>query len=257
MVNVQDLSLLQNIILSGFYPDGTPINGCSYTTLPKQNGEDDVKVTIYIYSEGITVYLKSDVAIRGVQAEFADVGNNPDGMFINTDLGQGYYQYIAKMLRVLLYDRGGQKFIDAGEHMIADIPFQITRPEDITLERMLIIDINRQMLGLNEIEIIYGTPPSIPLDYVLYQNYPNPFNPSTTVRFSIPDKSLVTLKVYDILGNEITTLINEDKYRGIYNVSFNASNFSSGVYFYQLRAVDQSKESGQTFVQTKKMMFIK
>jgi hypothetical protein len=257
VVNVQDLSLLQNIILSGFYPDGTPINGCTYTTLPKQNGGNDVKVTFYIYFEGITAYLKSDKAIRGAQIEFADVSNNPDGMFINTDLGHGYYEYVAKMLRILLYDRAGQKFIDAGDHMIADIPFEITRPEDITLEKLLIIDINRQALDINEIEIIYGTPPSIPLDYILYQNYPNPFNPTTTVRFSIPNKSLVTLKVYDVLGNEITTLIDEDKFRGIYNVTFNASNFSSGVYFYQLRAVDPSSSSGQSFIQTKKMMFVK
>ncbi len=158
IVNVQDLSLLQNIILSGFYPDGTPINGCSYAVLPKQNGEDEIKLTFYIYAEGITAYLKSDVAIRGVQAEFTNVGNDPGTMFINTGLGQGYYQYVSHILRTLLYDRMGEKFIDAGEHMIADIPFDIARPEDITLERILIIDINRQPVNLNEIEIIYGTP---------------------------------------------------------------------------------------------------
>ena len=248
-VNVQDLSLLQNIILSGFYPDGTPINGCSYTILPKQYGETDVKVTLYIYPQGITAYLNSNVGIRGAQIEFANVGDNPDGMYINTDLGQGYYQYVTKMLRVLLYDRQGQKIIESGEHMMADIPFQITRPEDISIERIFLVDEYRQPVILNELEIIYGTPPSIPLDYILYQNYPNPFNPTTTIRFSIPDKSTVTLKVYDMLGNEITTLVNEDKYRGIYNVTMNASNLASGVYFYQIRAGN--------FIQTKKMMFVK
>jgi hypothetical protein len=249
VVNVQDLSLLQNIILSGFYPDGTPINGCSYTILPKQNGENDVKVTLYIYPQGITAYLNSNVGIRGAQVEFANVGDNPDEMFINTDLGHGYYQYVSKMLRVLMYDRQGQKIIPSGEHMLGDIPFQITRPEDITLERILLIDEFRQPVTLNEVEIIYGTPPSIPLDYILYQNYPNPFNPSTTIRFSIPDKSTVILKVYDMLGNEISTLVNEDRYRGIYNVTFNGANLASGVYFYQLRAGN--------FIQTKKMMFVK
>ena len=109
---------------------------------------------------------------------------------------------------------------------------------------------------MNEVEIIYETPPSIPLDYILYQNYPNPFNPSTTIRFSIPDKSTVTLKVYDMLGNEISTLVNEDKYRGIYNVTFNGTNLASGVYFYQLRAVNPST-SQEGFIQTKKMMFVK
>ncbi|MFI5237757.1 MAG: T9SS type A sorting domain-containing protein, partial [Ignavibacteriales bacterium] len=257
VVNVQDLSLLQNIILSGFYPDGTPINGCSYTTLPKQNGENDVKVTLYIYPQGITAYLKSNVGIRGAQIEFANVGDNPDGMFINTDLGHGYYQYVAKNLRTLLYDRQGQKIIPSGEHMLGDIPFQITRPQDITLERIFLVDEFRQPVTLNEVEIIYGTPPSIPLDYILYQNFPNPFNPTTTIRFTIPDRSTITLKVYDVLGNEISTLVNEDKNRGIYNVTFNGTNLASGVYFYQLRAVNPSTKSDQSFIQTKKMMFVK
>ena len=256
VVNVQDLSLLQNIILSGFYPDGTQINPCSYAILPKQNGENDVKVTLYIYPQGITAYLNTNVGIRGVQLEFANVGDNPDGMLINTDLGQGYYQYVAKMLRILLYDRQGQKIIPSGEHMLADIPFQTSRPEDITLERIFLVDEFRQPVTLNEVEIIYETPPSIPLDYILYQNYPNPFNPSTTIRFSIPDKSTVTLKVYDMLGNEISTLVNEDKFRGIYNVTFNGDNLASGVYFYQLRAVNPSTAQ-DSFIQTKKMMFVK
>jgi hypothetical protein len=257
VVNVQDLSLLQNIILSGFYPDGTPINPCSYAILPKQNGENDLKVTLYIYPQGITAYLNSNVGIRGVQLEFANVGDNPEEMHINTDLGQGYYQYVAKTLRILLYDRQGQKIIPSGEHMLADIPFQITIPEDISLERIFLVDEFRQPVTLNEVEIIYEAPSSIPLDYILYQNYPNPFNPSTTIRFSIPDKSTVTLKVYDMLGNEISTLVNEDKFRGIYNVTFNGNNLASGVYFYQLRAVNPSTSSGQGFIQTKKMMFVK
>jgi hypothetical protein len=249
VVNVQDLSLLQNIILTGIYPDGTPINGCSYAVLPKQNGDVNNKVTLYINPQGITAYLDAEIGIRGVQIEFGNVVNNPDGMFINTDLGQGYYQYVAKMLRILLYDRQGEKFIDAGENMLADIPFQISRPEDITLEKILLIDINRQAVMLNEVEIIYGTPPSIPLDYILYQNYPNPFNPITTIKFSIPDRSSVTLKVYDMLGNEISTLVNEDKHRGVYHESFNASGLASGIYFYRLQAGE--------FAETKKMVLLR
>ena len=73
IVNVQDLSLLQNIILTGIYPDGTPINGCSYTTFTKANGEGDQKVTFYINNRGITAYLKSNIDIRGAQIEFGGV----------------------------------------------------------------------------------------------------------------------------------------------------------------------------------------
>jgi Secretion system C-terminal sorting domain len=87
-------------------------------------------------------------------------------------------------------------------------------------------------------------------EFTLYQNYPNPFNPATTIKYSIPlGNNLVTLKVYDILGNEIATLVNEEKPGGEYQVNFDASKLASGIYFYHLK-------SG-LFVQTEKMIFLK
>ena len=97
----------------------------------------------------------------------------------------------------------------------------------------------------------------IPEQFRLEQNYPNPFNPHTTIKFSIPEMSRVILKVYDIIGNEVATLVNETKSPGSYEVSFNASRFASGVYIYSLRAVNPSTGSGQVFVQTKKMILMK
>jgi hypothetical protein len=88
-----------------------------------------------------------------------------------------------------------------------------------------------------------------PDDFSLFQNYPNPFNPSTNIEFRIADFGLVTLKVYDILGREIATLVNEEKNAGTYTVTFNASNLASGIYYYQIRAGN--------FVQTKKMILLK
>ena len=90
--------------------------------------------------------------------------------------------------------------------------------------------------------------------YVLEQNYPNPFNPSTKIKFEIPvqarnDNVLVTLKVYDVLGNEIATLVNEVKPAGEYEIEFNGSNFSTGIYFYKITTGD--------FSQTRKMVLIK
>jgi uncharacterized protein (TIGR02145 family) len=70
--------------------------------------------------------------------------------------------------------------------------------------------------------------------FTLMQNFPNPFNPSTTIMYSIPYSQFVTLKIYDILGKEITTLVNEEKQRGNYQVEFNGSKLSSGIYFYKL-----------------------
>jgi photosystem II stability/assembly factor-like uncharacterized protein len=90
---------------------------------------------------------------------------------------------------------------------------------------------------------------TIPTDFILYQNYPNPFNPSTRIDYSIPRSSFVTLKVYDILGREAATLVNEEKPAGNYEVEFNGSNLSSGVYFYRIEA--------ESFVSTKKLVLLK
>jgi photosystem II stability/assembly factor-like uncharacterized protein len=89
----------------------------------------------------------------------------------------------------------------------------------------------------------------IPTEFELSQNYPNPFNPSTTFSYSIPAQSKVVIKVYDILGNEIAALMDEEKSVGTYELTLNAENLPSGVYFYQLKA--------EGFVQAKKMLLLK
>ena len=96
-----------------------------------------------------------------------------------------------------------------------------------------------------------------PSEFSLEQNYPNPFNPSTSIKFSIPNEEFVSLKVFNSLGEEVAELLNETKPTGNYSVSFNASQLSSGVYFYQLIAGNPSTGSGQGFVETKKMLLMK
>ena len=101
--------------------------------------------------------------------------------------------------------------------------------------------------------VLYTTPvqedKTIIYDYSLSQNYPNPFNPNTKITYSVANLSNVILKVYDILGREVVTLVNEEKPVGKYEANFNASNFASGVYFYQIKAGD--------FVQSQKMILLK
>lgn len=87
-----------------------------------------------------------------------------------------------------------------------------------------------------------------PSQFVLNQNFPNPFNPSTTINFSIPTSEFVTLKVYDVLGKEVGTLVNEENPAGSYEVEFNAADLSTGIYFYKLHA--------GSFIETKKMVLI-
>jgi hypothetical protein len=102
--------------------------------------------------------------------------------------------------------------------------------------------------------------PEIPIDYALFQNYPNPFNPITKIKFEIPagqrytigfqNKAIVVqLKVFDITGREITTLVNEQLTPGTYEATFDGSNFSSGIYFYRLKTED--------FAETKRMVLLK
>ena len=89
----------------------------------------------------------------------------------------------------------------------------------------------------------------VPTEFALFQNYPNPFNPTTKIKYSIPQESIVTIKVYDILGEEVATLLNEKQEAGTYDVDFDGRNLGSGIYLYKMEA--------ETFSQIKKMLIIK
>jgi len=90
---------------------------------------------------------------------------------------------------------------------------------------------------------------NVPDNFILHQNFPNPFNPSTTISWQSPVSSWQTLKVYDVLGNEVATLVNEEKPAGSYEVNFDAAGLTSGIYFYQFKV--------GKFVQTKKMILLR
>ena len=89
----------------------------------------------------------------------------------------------------------------------------------------------------------------LPKDFELGQNYPNPFNPNTQIDFSIPKSSLVTIKIFDVLGKEVAEVVKKDLTAGSYTFDFNASSLTSGVYFYQLTAGE--------FTDTKKLVLVK
>ncbi|MAT58266.1 MAG: hypothetical protein CMF23_09870 [Ignavibacteriae bacterium] len=106
------------------------------------------------------------------------------------------------------------------------VTFEVTNPVNVPKENKLLAD-----------------------DFKLYQNYPNPFNPTTSIEYSVPSNEYVSLKVYDILGNEIASLVNEQKSAGNYSVNFNAGSLTSGMYLYKLQAGN--------FTSVKKMLFVK
>ena len=96
---------------------------------------------------------------------------------------------------------------------------------------------------------VQNTSLGVPTEFSLNQNYPNPFNPTTVISFAIPKESFVSIKIYDILGKEVSKLVNETKQAGFYDLNFDASSLSSGMYFYKIEAGN--------FVQTKRMLLMK
>jgi len=90
---------------------------------------------------------------------------------------------------------------------------------------------------------------TIPTEFKLEQNYPNPFNPSTKIKFAVPERSNVLIKIYDILGSEVATLVNKEMEVGRYDVEFNAGGYSSGIYLFRMEAGN--------YVNTKKMILLR
>lgn len=108
---------------------------------------------------------------------------------------------------------------------------------------------NAGVVGGGILTSVAATSVSIVTEFKLMQNYPNPFNPNTTIRYTIPKASRVTLKVYNVLGQEVATLVNEEKFAGSHEIHWNANKLSSGVYFYRLKA--------GSFTSIKKMLLLK
>ncbi len=115
---------------------------------------------------------------------------------------------------------------------------------------------SRQLVGciINKINYgsitgIYNNEKSFPIDYQLFQNYPNPFNPITTIKYSVPQSSLISIIIFDVLGKNVATILNEYKPAGSYSVEFDGNKLASGIYFYQMRAGN--------FIDTKKLLLIK
>jgi hypothetical protein len=96
---------------------------------------------------------------------------------------------------------------------------------------------------------VEGNQTNVPVSFELAQNFPNPFNPVTTIRYQLQKTGFVTLKVYDLIGREVATLVNEEKPAGRYEVKFDGTNLSSGIYFYRIRAGN--------FIDTKKFVLLK
>jgi len=174
-----------------------------------------------------------------------------------------YFQFdnnkISSTQKKLCWDMTGMKNFGIKKISQISLIFQVATPDstytgadvgvhDLTVaygKNTQLIDFGYLSTGVDEV----SDQKQIPKGFALEQNYPNPFNPSTTIRYTVPQQGQVKLNVYNSLGQQVKTLVSEEKGKGSYEVVFNASNLPSGTYFYRL-------QTGTT-VETKKMLLLK
>jgi hypothetical protein len=181
------------------------------------------QVTANLDNSSVTS-MKDAIIYAKSSGTFRNYGiTNGNGSYITTKLPAGSYELIT--------------------HRMGFAPVS----QNVTITNSSLSNINFDMgsplIGINTIN------ENIPSKYLLNQNYPNPFNPATTIKFSVPVAGHIKLSVYDILGREIEVLANKNISAGSYSVIWDASNYTSGIYFYRLE--------GSDFTETKKMVLIK
>jgi len=170
-----------------------------------------------------TIYRFADTALSTVIQSAGPggmVGYSGDSLFFSSD--SGFYRCVRSA------------YYGGNDHTISSVVAQLAVKPVVSI---------RRNIGLVS-------------SFQLQQNYPNPFNPSTTIRYQIPEAGRVTIKIYNILRQNVATLVNEQKPAGDYSVEWNASNVPSGVYFYRTEAVSVS-DPGKRFVAVKKMILLK
>jgi hypothetical protein len=180
-----------------------------------------------------TVKDISNNVIVGAVVFALDQNNNIRSYAISNSNGE----FVMEGFEPGMYTIVGDKFgFDLNQSFIATLDYVSNLTQDISLTLI------PEGVTSYEDELIVD-------NFSLNQNYPNPFNPTTTIKYQIPELSFVTLKVYDVLGKEIETLVNSEKPAGNFEITWNAESVPSGVYFYTLQAGN--------FIETKKMILMK
>ncbi|MFZ1518721.1 MAG: T9SS type A sorting domain-containing protein [Ignavibacteriaceae bacterium] len=168
------------------------------------------------------VYTPFNVAIiSGAMREARLVGNKSDAPLIYTR----FFNEVGNVMQLSEGESTGESGNDSDGDGIPFIPEQSNNLASVFATEAT-LDFTTSVDDVTE----------IPNEFTLEQNFPNPFNPTTKIKFSLPENQFVSLKVYNLLGQEVVTLVNENKTAGSYDISFNASNLSSGVYLYRIDA---------------------
>ncbi len=259
IIDVLDLALLHNLVLTGLYPDNKPVPEIIMHPIiaaeirAHNEAKTNTKVIFNFCQEGISIALESAKKVKGLQVELNNIGSLiPENTAAASCFNKAEYYQINSSLRLLAYDDQSAA-MDAGRYLAASIPFSLTNPEELIVENIIVADEMNRAIEDVEIEIQYETP-NMPLNYMLSQNYPNPFNPATVIKFSIPKNEFVTIKVYDIIGREIKTLFSGNTNPGMYHINWDGSDnsgiqVSSGTYIYRMTAGE--------YIESRKMIYLK
>jgi hypothetical protein len=215
--------------------------------------------SVYRFASNIgtryTLFQKDTlISTYNIRFKYSAVRNNDQT--INTALGsfnckkfttQWEFSYLLGPIPIPLFSIEDTNWIAPGYWLVK--AYQPSKAVDLSLLGIppfyipgRTIDIIDQIVNVDNNNLVVN-------DFQLYQNYPNPFNPTTKISWQSPVGSMQTLKIYDVLGNEVSTLVNEEKSAGYYEVAFDGSSLPSGIYFYRLTAGE--------FNQTKKMILNK
>jgi hypothetical protein len=156
----------------------------------------------------------------------------------------------------LLYDNAGSRMLSSDSGTIFEVGYTVidsihdSTSTPLAFTEGMVADSNLQVMSVEYVDGsipispvvgVKGVPDAVPHVYRLDQNFPNPFNPATIIRYAIPVTGWASLRVYDLLGREVSTLVNELKQPGEYTVRWDASGLSSGVYFYRLQASNSTR----------------
>jgi hypothetical protein len=217
--------------------------------------------------DGFDMYMPPFVGERNIALYF----KNADGEMMQ-DIRPLNEEGGVWEMRVATGDAGARVKLQFGERLNMPNPnfeaylIDIEQKMAYNLKTISVLEISSNSQGVRDFRVVVGKKSYVeqqsngveltPSSMKLYSNYPNPFNPETVIRYTVSDRSpsyAVTLKIYNVLGQEIATLVNEQKPAGYYEVRWNASQQSSGIYFYEISIMDGS----QTFRDIKKMVFMK
>jgi hypothetical protein len=264
-INALDLVVLQNIILNGEYPDGTPLILLKTAPLAVETGNGisketvvvDATVIFHVHNLGITIRLVNTVPLKGLQADLVGITSIPANII--SPLSNSCMGWKNNILRVLAYDLQGT-VVGPGDHIIAEIPINISDPFGVSEQNLLAAGEANQKINVvvnyshSPVDVAPLTEEMHPVHFELGQNYPNPFNPNTNITFSVPGPSDVRIMIYNMLGQEVRVLFAGQLNSGTQTLPFDGKDQSgrvlaSGIYIYRMVA--------GSFVESKKMQLIK